>query len=118
PHTEEVSDMMDADDMETTTMDIEDNNYQQMPKNSFGSVGASEGVNHRKLLGYVYGERLERLRTSYCSVFPHMIYQSETEAHSPEAHRLRLLLVGPGNLTHFQHLRKTELRLHVTISTQ
>ncbi|GJV41027.1 hypothetical protein Tco_1419467 [Tanacetum coccineum] len=45
PHTEEVSDMMDADDMETTTMDIEDNNYQQIPKNSFGSVGASEGVN-------------------------------------------------------------------------
>ncbi|GJW15799.1 hypothetical protein Tco_0019932 [Tanacetum coccineum] len=30
PHAKEVSDMMDADDMETTTMDIEDNNFQQM----------------------------------------------------------------------------------------
>ncbi|GJW23099.1 hypothetical protein Tco_0033721 [Tanacetum coccineum] len=30
PHAEEVSDMMDADDMETTTMDIKDNNFQQM----------------------------------------------------------------------------------------
>ncbi|GKG06519.1 hypothetical protein Tco_0329488 [Tanacetum coccineum] len=30
PHAEEVFDMMDEDDMETTTMDIEDNNFQQM----------------------------------------------------------------------------------------
>nr|GEU87646.1 hypothetical protein [Tanacetum cinerariifolium] len=30
PHAKEVSDMMDANDMETTTMDIKDNNFQQM----------------------------------------------------------------------------------------
>nr|XP_043627653.1 uncharacterized protein LOC122599240 [Erigeron canadensis] len=40
----EVSEMMDADDMEATTMDTEDNNSQQMPMNETGSASGSEGV--------------------------------------------------------------------------
>lgn len=44
PHTE-VSEMMDADDMEATFMDIEENNSQQFTRNEFGSVSGSEGVN-------------------------------------------------------------------------
>lgn len=44
PHTE-VFEMMDANDMEATTMDIEDNNSQQIPINDFGSVNGCEGVN-------------------------------------------------------------------------
>ncbi|KAM0036504.1 hypothetical protein Hdeb2414_s0014g00427181 [Helianthus debilis subsp. tardiflorus] len=45
PHTEEVSEMMDADDMEAMAMDVEDaDNSQRMHINGLGSVSSVEGV--------------------------------------------------------------------------
>ncbi|KAI7756387.1 hypothetical protein M8C21_010963 [Ambrosia artemisiifolia] len=46
PHTEEVSEMMDADDTEPITMDVEDDdNSQRVHINEPGSVSGVEGVN-------------------------------------------------------------------------